>query len=528
MVKRNRKHAVVILTLSSVALLFCLVIVMAQRPRQVHKPETQVYLRAGQDLQTALQAARFGDTIVLEAGATFRGPIVLPSKAGSGDYITIRTSDLSGISKEGERIKPSSHARAMPKIIAPAGKSALTTNPGAHHYKFVGVEFVTTNSGYVYNVIDLGGSDYKLLSEFPRNLIFDRCYVHSTGLNRARRGIALNSSETSIVNSHVSGFAGAGDETQAIAGWNGPGPFRIVNNYLEGAGEVVLFGGADPSIPGLIPSDIEIRRNHLRKLKEWRGRAAIKGTFELKNARRVVIDGNWIESEILTTAIVLTVRNQNGKAPWSTLEDIEFRNNVVRHADTGVNFLGIDNEHLSQTAKRIRIANNLFLGIVVNDPRNIPYFLQTNGGEHVIVEHNTVEQAGNVITAYGAPIRDFVFRGNIVQFNQYGIVCTMDGVECNRQNLFCNCFPGGIIRGNVFADNLGVANNQRLDEKYPSGNYFVSSLQRVGFSDYAHGDWSLSANSNVRNKTVNGKAPGADVDAIRAAGAFAARTGNGF
>ena len=513
---------------STVAVLFCLALVMAQRPRQSGQARPEVYLRAGQNLQSALDAARAGDTIVLEAGATFNGPIVLPYKSGTNDFITIRTSDLKGISTEGERIKPSLHARAMPKIVATPNKSALTTKPGAHHYKFIGVEFVTTNSGYVHNVVDLGAADYKTLSEFPNHLIFDRCYIHATGLNRARRGFALNSSETSILNSHVSGFAGAGDETQAVAGWNGPGPFRIVNNYLEGGGEVVMFGGGDPSIPGLVPSDIEIRRNHFRKPKEWLGRAAIKGTFELKNAKRVVIDGNWIESEILTTAIVLTVRNQNGKAPWSTLEDIEFTNNVVRHADSGVNFLGRDSDHPSQTAKRVRISNNLFIKIVLNDARNIPYFLQTNGGEDVTVEHNTVEQAGNVITAYGAPIPNFTFRGNIVQFNRYGIVCMVDGVECNRQNLFCNCFPGGVFRGNVFADNLGTANNERLDEKYPTGNYFVPSLQRVGFVDYAHGDWSLGANSKTRNKTINGKAPGADVDAIRAAGAFSARTGDSF
>ena len=528
MFKRNKKQVLIVATLSSVALLFCLALVMAQRPRQVRPVGRDLYLRAGQNLQAALETARFGDTIILEAGATFKGPIVLPYKAGTGDYITIRTSDLSGISNEGERIQPSQHARAMPKIIAPPDKAALTTKSGAHHYKFVGVEFVTTNTGYVHNVIDLGASDYNSLSEFPSHLIFDRCYVHSTGLNRARRGFALNTGETSVLNSHVSGFAGAGDETQAIAGWNGPGPFHIVNNYLEGAGEVVMFGGADPSIPGLVPSDIELRRNHLRKPKEWLGRAAIKGTLELKNARRVVIEANWIESEILTTAVVLTVRNQNGKAPWSTLEDIEFRNNVVRHADTGVNLLGIDNDHSSQTAKRIRITNNLFINIIAKDPKNIPYFLQTNGGEHVIVEHNTVEQAGNVITAYGAPIRNFVFRGNIVQFNQYGIVCITDGSECGRQNLFCNCFPGGIIRGNVFADNLGVANSQGMDAKYPAGNYFVPSFQRVGFTDYAHGDWSLAANSKARNKLVNGKPPGADMDAIRAAGAFSARTSSSF
>lgn len=516
------------LMVNSVAMMFCLVLVMAQRPRRIHQTGRQVYLRAGHDLQAALQTANFGDTIVLEAGATFTGPIVLPFKRGVGDYITIRTSQVSAIANEGERVKPLAHARAMPKIIAPPDKSAIATGPGAHHYKFVGIEFVTTNAGYVYNVIDLGSSVYKSLSQFPHHLIFDRCYVHSTGLNRARRGFALNSAETSILNSHISGFAGAGDETQAIAGWNGPGPFQIVNNYLEGAGEVMMFGGADPSIAGLVPSDIQIRRNYLRKPKEWLGRAAIKGTFELKNARRVVVEGNWIESEILTTAVVLTVRNQSGKAPWSTLEDIEFRNNVVRHADSGVNFLGSDNDHPSQEAKRIRIANNLFIDIIVNDPRNIAYFLQTNAGQQVAVEHNTVQQAGNVITGYGAPTKNFIFRGNIVQFNQYGIVCAADGIECGRQNMFCNCFPGGIFRGNIFADNLGVAASEKLEDKYPGGNYFVPSYQRIGFTNQAQGDWSLDRGSKARSKTINGKIPGADVDAIRAAGAFAARTGNSF
>ena len=527
--KRNLLLAIIV---SNLAVLFGLVLVVAQRPRRFQQTTNLVHLRSGDDLQAALRSARFGDTIVLQAGATFTGPVVLPFKGHSSsvdaDYITIRTSDLSGIAQEGERVKPSIHARAMPKIVAPGGKASVVTEPGAHHYRFVGIEFVPASSAtYVYNVIDLGGSDYKSYSQFPHHLIFDRCYVHSTGLNRARRGFALNSAETSILNSHVSGFAGAGDETQAIAGWNGPGPFHIVNNYLEGGGEVVMFGGADPSIPDLVPSDIEIRRNYFRKPKEWLGRAAIKGTFELKNARRVVVEGNWIESEILTTAIVLTVRNQGGKAPWSTLEDVEIKNNIVRHGDTGVNFLGSDNDHRSQEAKRIRIVNNLFLDIVANDVRNIPYFLQTNGGQHVTVEHNTVQQAGNIITGYGSPTKNFIFRDNIVQFNQYGIVCVVEGFQCSH-NAFCNCFPGGVFAGNVFADNLGIAALNNLEQKYPPGNYFVGSFQRIGFTDYARGDWSLGTGSKTRNKATDGRNPGADVDAIRAAGAFAARAGDRF
>ena len=492
-----------------------------------------ITLKAGEDLQGAIKSAKFGDTIVLQAGATYTGPIILPFKgAGSGtdsDYITIRTSDMAGIANDGERIKPALHSRAMPKILAPREKVAIGTEPQAHHYKFVGVEFLpAANANYVYNVIDLGSSDYTSLSQFSHHLVFDRCYVHSPGLNRARRGFALNSAETTIINSHVSGFAGAGDETQAIAGWNGPGPFHIINNYLEGGGEVVLIGGSDPSVPNLVPSDIEFRRNYLRKPKEWIGRATIKGTFELKNAKRVVIEGNLIESEILTTAIVLTVRNQGGKAPWSTIEDVEIKSNVIRHASSGINILGSDNEHHSQEAKRIRIVNNLLDDIGGGDPNNIPYFLQTNGGRQITVSHNTVQQAGNIITAYGAPTMSFIFRDNIALFNRYGVVCQIEGHECGGENVFCSCFPGGTFKGNVFADNLGSVANDKLDSKYPSGNYFVSSFQRIGFTDFAHGDWRLGAGSRTRSRGSDGRDPGVDFDALIAAGAMAARTGTGF
>jgi hypothetical protein len=530
---REKSRMALKLVVSGVVVIASLAFVLAERSRAQLPRQRVITLKAGDDLQAALRSASFGDTIVLPAGSTYIGPIVLPFKAGGSgtdaDYITIRTSDLNGIAPEGERLKPTLHARAMARIVAPNEKAAVQTEPRAHHYKFVGVEFLpAAHAKYVYNVIDLGSSDYTSLAQFPNHLIFDRCYVHSPGLNRARRGFALNSAETSILNSHVSGFAGAGDETQAIAGWNGPGRFHIVNNYLEAAGEVVLIGGADPSVPNLVPSDIEFRRNYLRKPREWNGRALIKGTFELKNAKRVVIEGNLIESEILTTALVLTVRNQSGKAPWSTIEDVEIKNNIVRHASTGINILGNDNEHSSQEAKRIRIVNNLLVDIIADKPDNIPYFLQTNGGRQITVAHNTVQQAGNIITAYGTPTAGFIFRDNIVQFNRYGIVCLIPESDCRREDIFCGCFPGGLFKGNVIADNLGAAASDRIEEKYPAGNYFVGSFQRIGFADFDHGNWQLDTNSRTRKRATDGRDPGVDLDALAGAGAMAAREGNRF
>jgi hypothetical protein len=73
-----------------------------------------------------------------------------------------------------------------------------------------------------------------------------------------------------VINSYVSDCKAVGQDSQAIGGFNGPGNYRIENNYLEGAAENVLFGGTDPKIPDLVTSNIVFRHNHLRKPLEWR------------------------------------------------------------------------------------------------------------------------------------------------------------------------------------------------------------------------------------------------------------------
>ena len=75
----------------------------------------------------------------------------------------------------------------------------------------------------------------------------DRCYLHGNPTYGQRRGLALNSGDATIVNSHFSDFKGVNQDTQAICGWNGPGPFLIENNYLEAAAENIMFGGTDPT-----------------------------------------------------------------------------------------------------------------------------------------------------------------------------------------------------------------------------------------------------------------------------------------
>lgn len=99
----------------------------------------------------------------------------------------------------------------------------------------------------------------------PHNLVVDRVYIHGDVTVGQKRGIGLNSASTSIVNSYIAEIKAEGQDSQAICGWNGPGPYLISNNYLEAAGENVMFGGADPAIVDLVPSDITFTRNHLFK-----------------------------------------------------------------------------------------------------------------------------------------------------------------------------------------------------------------------------------------------------------------------
>ena len=92
----------------------------------------------------------------------------------------------------------------------------------------------------------LGSGAATALSEVPHDIVVDRCYVHGTATADLQRGIVLNGARQAVVDSWVSDVHSADIDSQAILGWAGPGPFKIVNNYLEASGENVMFGGADP------------------------------------------------------------------------------------------------------------------------------------------------------------------------------------------------------------------------------------------------------------------------------------------
>jgi hypothetical protein len=456
-------------------------------------------------LQAALNAAQYGDVIVLQAGTAYTGSFELPLKNGTGE-IVIQSSRASELA-ENVRVTPAKSA-LFAKLQTTNEEPVLKTAAGAHHYRFVGIEFSTsTPSVKVYDLIRLGGGrrEQKTLDSVPHHLVIDRCYIHGFNTQDVQRGISLNSAETTISNSYISEIHGVGYDTQAIAGWNGPGPFHIINSHLEGAGENILFGGADPANPEMIPSNIEIRGNYVFKPLSWKVKDpsyagkhwTVKNSLELKIGKNVVIDGNIFENNWTDgqtgIPILFTVRNQEGTAPYSIIENVTFTNNIVKGAEGGLNLLGSDNEKPSQRSSGLMIANNLFVDI--RGP-----FLTMNGYNNVSIIHNTHFQTFNITILYGTPVEQFVYRDNLTIRGPkgYGVFGDSLGEGVAPMRKF---IPGAVFKNNVLA---GADSSL-----YPKDNYYPPP-EKVGFVNFEKGDYRLAPSSPYAKGASDGKPVGCD------------------
>ena len=484
-----------------------------------------LHVGQGADLQATINSAQPGDVITLQPGAVFIGNFELPTRNSQSnpndpnEWITIRpaVSDFCLPLPE-NRITPE-YANLLPKIISPNARAAIKTLPGARHYRLIGLE-ISLADGEDYSgglvLLGDGSAAQNTLETIPHDLIVDRCYIHGNKINNVTRGVALNSARSAVIDSYISEIHGIGFDTQAICGWNGPGPFKIANNYLEGAGENVMLGGADPSIAGLIPSDVEFRGNHFFKPPRWRVGApdydgnhwSVKNLLELKNSQRVLIEGNVFENNWSDAqdgfALVFKSVNQDGTAPWSVTLDVTFINNIVRNSDGGINLLGLDTGQPGDLMRRVLIRNNLWENLDGQRFGGIPgRFLQLSNTPDVTVDHNTVLHSGNVISTYGTASPNFVYINNLSSHNEYGVKGDGEGTGNSTLRLY---LPSAVFTKNVLAGGQS--------DVYPPNNFFPVRLNDVSFVNPDDGVYRLAANSPYRQAGSDGKDLGCDFDLL--------------
>jgi hypothetical protein len=470
-----------------------------------------VRVPAGSNLQAAINAAQPGDELLLPAGSRWVGNFVLPDKGSSSSWIVIRT-DLSdaALGSAGTRMTPSrASSLGLAKIFTPSNQAAIATVNRAHHWRVTGVEISTTGGQDVYSLVEFGAwnSSQRDLASTAHSLVLDRSYVHGLSSLNVRRCVFLNSANSAVVDSWLGECHSNEGDSQAIGGVNGPGPFLIQNNMLEGGHMAFMFGGGDPLIPGLVPSDITIRGNHLYRPVAWKGVWQTKTIAETKNARRLLIEGNVIENVWTDAqagfALLFKSSNQDGGCTWCTTSDVTVRYNRIRNVAAVFNIAAKPELNPAVPAARFMIHDNVTDNVDVGQFTGSGINLQVIGNvADVVFAHNTtISPSANSITMFdGSPNARFAMHSNVLSHGVYGVFGSGAGIGTGALSVY---MPGSLFANNVLIG--GTCSN------YPAGTSCPATISLLGFVNALGGDYRLSASSVYRVVGYDGREVGADV-----------------
>jgi hypothetical protein len=537
-------------------------------------PGSVISVTKGGNFQQALDSAKCGDTITLQAGAVFTGSFQIPAQScDDAHWIIVRSSAPdSSLPPEGKRIspcyagitslpgRPPFNCAVTNNVLAKlqfsgVGSGPITFQNGASHYRFIGLEITRSPAtGVVYNLAFNQGNAAD-------HIIFDRSWLHGTAQDETERGIMLSGTTyAAIVDSYFSDFhcvsiTGVCVDAQAIAGGLGnltSGPFKIVDNFLEASGECILLGGDTAT---MTPTDIEIRRNHMFKPMTWmQGQPGyvggvdgnpfiVKNLFELKNAQRVLFEANVLEHtwggfSQAGFGILLTPKNQaigsGNVCPSCQVTDVTIRYVTVSHVGGAMQIgNGVSsNGGVPLAGERYSIHDVIADDIDATKYNGYGTFAQVSMGpgspvlQYVTINHVTGFQPGVMLNlgddlTVNPVMNNFVFTNNIVNAGSSPIKTTGGGTgSCAYHPSPLTSLPT-CFHPYTFAHNAIIASPSSFPpSSYPSVNYFPATASAVGFVNYNNGrggDYHLQTNSLYRKAGTDGKDLGADVDAIQAA-----------
>ena len=470
--------------------------------------------------QSAINAATCGDTIVLAAGSTYSGNFTVPSTSCVG-WIEIVSSALTSLPPAGDRIGPS-NAASLAKVLTPNVSAAFRFLPSSNHWRLIGLEITTSyvsTSGTSQTLVTLGlqsdnNTGISVQSQLPASIIFDRIYIHGLANSNSVRGIQMDTQGIAIVDSYCDEIHSSGQDSQCLASWNGAGPYLIQNNFIQASTENVIFGGADPAITNLIPSDITIVGNTIQKNLAWRGETApynwqVKNLVEFKNAQRVLLDGNviqysWAAAQV-GFAILLTPRNQNGGCTWCVVQDVTITHNIIRHASSGIEISGGDSEAgPSLPSARVLVQNN-----VLNDISSANWggdgraFLLTSSAttpnpHDISIDHNTAfPNVSDLTLGDSGTVGTTKLTNNLWNYGTYGIIGTGTGIGAATLNSYVPLC--------TWSDIVFIGSNGSSDgNTWPSGTFW-STLQAVQFTNFASANYQLLSSSPYHNAGTDGK-----------------------
>jgi hypothetical protein len=296
---------------------------------------------AGTPLQPVIDDAPDGSVLLLEPG-TYTGSLVLDHPLTLQPTVKV----------------PAGRATAEGcGVIIVGGTDDDTVNVVGDDVQLCGLTLKLTNKAR--QLIGFTGSQ----------LVVDRCTLLGDPGFGGHRGIMLNGMGARVTQCYIADIFDIGRDTQAISGWDGTRDIVIDDCYLEAAGEVVMFGGADSLSAERMPTNIAVTNCHLTKKREWYAKGAqIKNALELKCAVGFSMDNCTLEYGGTSEGqggylILLSTRNQDGTAPWTTIQHVKITHCLCRYGGAGLKVLGRDDGQESIPMTDVLLDQVKFTGI---------------------------------------------------------------------------------------------------------------------------------------------------------------------
>jgi hypothetical protein len=300
-----------------------------------------------------------------------------------------------------------------------------------------GVSLTITAPNCTLRGLFLEGDGATLITAGPGTTL-DRCLLLGREGKQQHRGVAANAPDITITGCHIGGIYKDVD-TQAVWCYQKTNHLRITDCFLEASGENFMAGGDDAKSEADMPRDIVIEDCTISKPLEWMETdgCVVKNLLELKccvgfQMRRCVLENCWAHGQG-GFAIVLSVRNQYGKATWTTVSDVVIEDCTIRHVGAGLSVLGRDYTHPSEVMSHV-----VFRRITIEDLSKawargssvaVGRALQISGGPHDLVyeDINAAIDPGNINAAifFDQPqylVEGLVIRRCTLHEGSYGII----------------------------------------------------------------------------------------------------------
>lgn len=376
-------------------------------------------------------ATNCGDTILIQAGITLTARHTIPTKhCDNTHWIKLWSSDFASLPAYGTKISPcyagvaslngrppfncGAVANHMAKMQQPGFAEVLTISTNTQYLSIRGLEITrASGTGEVNEMIALqtGGVNH---------IVFWQNYIHGndTGDETNKATIIDRTSYTAFVDNFISSIVcithGACTDAHTIGGGTNTvatdqdNTWKIVNNYLEAAGENIILGGGGAAI---IPSDLEIRHNYMFKPMWWNptdstyapfpggNSAIVKNCFELKTGSRILFEGNvcqnvWGGFTQPAKTTEESATNQGGNCPICATTNV-----TNRYSYLTTSGLGSGSTIRSGGGSNWATATNrlTYHDIIYDNLGNSDLFALQNGPQHAVTTNPNTPTSINVL-----------------------------------------------------------------------------------------------------------------------------------